>query len=97
MAVTREIAQRQMKGAIMTIKHNEAMSVPTEILADSIVTVAQGMRRLLNGALGENALILLVQDAAGGRNAISQEDVKKVLRSAARLDELYIRKPKAKR
>lgn len=80
-----------------TIKQNDDAPVPTEILADAIVTVSRGMQKIMNGTLGENALVLLVQDAAGGRGRISQEDVKLVLRNAARLEELYVRKPKAKR
>lgn len=79
------------------IKQNEEKPIATEILAEAIVTVAAGMRRMLNGPLGQNALVLLVQDACGGRGAISQEDVKKVLHGAARLEELYVRQPKKRR
>lgn len=41
-------------------------------------------------------LVLLIQDACGGRGKISQEDIKLVLRSTTRLEELYVRKPKGR-
>lgn len=81
----------------ITIGQKPDAPIATEILAKAIVDVAAGMKRILNGPLGENTIILLIQDAAGGRGAISQDDVKRVLRSAARLEELYVRKSKKSR
>lgn len=81
----------------VTIKQNEEQPVATEILAEAIVTVSRAMKKVLAGPLADNALILLIQDAAGGRNRISQDDVRLVLRNAARLEELFVRQPKKKR
>lgn len=84
------------KATDVVVKNDIADPVAQEILAQSIVVVSKGMKALLGGSLNERAIVLLIQDAAGGRGTISQEDIRKVLRAAAQLEETYI-KPKKKR
>lgn len=38
--------------------------VPTEVLAESIVAISDGVKRLRSGKLKESALLLLIQHAA---------------------------------
>lgn len=57
-------------------------NVPTEVLADSIVTVSQGMKKLMGTRLTDRALFLLIQDSLGGRGKISLEQIGLVLRAA---------------
>lgn len=85
------------KQADPTIKHDDDEPIAAEILAASIVAVSRGMKRLLEGPLMENAIVLLIQDGAGGRGRVSQEDIRTVLKTAARLEELYVRKTVGKK
>lgn len=65
---------------------------PTEIMADAIVTISAGVKKLRTGRLNDDALILLIQNACGGRGRISRQDIKLVLSSIEQLSALYIRK-----
>lgn len=38
--------------------------VPTEVLADAIIAISDGIKKLRSGRLKERALLLLIQDAA---------------------------------
>lgn len=85
------------KKSDITIVHKPDAPIATEILAKHIAEVSRGMKRIMNGPLGHNALVLLLQDACGGRGAIAQADINLVLKNLPRLEELYIRAPKKKR
>lgn len=74
--------------------------VPVEVLAESIVTISQGVTTLLSGPLKESALILLIQHAAPkvGKypaKQVSQADVRAVLEGIKSLEREYLkpRKP----
>ncbi len=85
------------KASRVVVKNNVDNPVAQEVLAEAIATVARGAKVLLGGSLNERAILLLIQDAAGGRGKISLEDVKLVLRSAAQLEALYVTPKKTKR
>ena len=72
--------------------------VPTEILADSIVAMAAGIRKLRSGRLTDSALFLLIQSAAPtvGRNykPLSLKEIKAVFAGIDALEASYIRKRK---
>jgi hypothetical protein len=46
------------------VKQDPESPVPTEVLADAIVAISEGVRRLRAGRLTDHALFLLVQHAA---------------------------------
>lgn len=62
--------------------------IPTKIIADSIVEISSGVKRLRNGKLNEKALLILVAHASG----MSQAVVKNVLNGLEDLQALYTRR-----
>jgi hypothetical protein len=66
--------------------------VPAEVLASSIVTIAEGVRKLRAAKLGDRALFLLIQDACPER--IGLDKIRMIFDAAGELDKRYIRKPK---
>lgn len=72
--------------------------MPVEVLAESISSIAQGVKKLLAGPLNERALVLLIQNACPqvGKyppHAITQKEVKAVLEGLQSLEKEYL-KPK---
>ena len=77
--------------------------VPTEVLAASIVAIAEGVRKLRNGRLADRALFLLVQDAApstGGRygsSKLSMKEIRAVFAGIDALEATFLKKLPAKK
>jgi len=75
--------------------------VPVEVLAQSIIAIAQGVRKLRAGPLNDNALVLLIEHAAprpsnGYRvNKVGKREIKAVLDGIDALEATYLRKRKA--
>ena len=72
--------------------------VPTEVLASSIVAIAEGVRKLRAGPLNDKALFLLIQHAAPnvgrhGYTPLSIKDIRATLDGIDALEETFIRKP----
>lgn len=70
-----------MKKVIVKQLSEKEKEVPTEVLADSIVAIAAGMKKLRSGRLSDRALFLLIQDASpnrGGKYAQSPIPVKTI-------------------
>jgi len=86
-----------MKTALKVIQ-NQENPMPVEVLAESISSIAQGVKKLLAGPLNERALILLIQNACPtvGKfppRAVTQKEVKSVLDGICSLEKEYL-KPK---
>lgn len=64
--------------------------VPTEILADAIVSMSEGIAKLRSGKLTDRALFLLIQNAAPTK--LSLENIKSVLNAIEDLRTCFIRK-----
>jgi hypothetical protein len=79
----------QTQSVKVTQKEN-APEVPTEIIAQSIVDMSRGVRKLVNSRLNERALIVLLKDACGGD--VSMQTIQKVLHKLQDLERLYIKK-----
>jgi len=56
-----------------------------KLLADAIVHVASGAKKLLGSGLTKDALVVLIQHKCGGPSAVSRGDIIKVLDAAADL------------
>lgn len=82
------------------VKQEVEKEVPVEILATSIVAIAQGVRKLRQGPLNDNALFLLIQHAApniGGKYKsapLSVKQIKAVFSGIDALEATYLRKRK---
>ena len=72
------------------IKQESEKEVPTEILAQSIVEISQGVRKLRAGRLNDKALRILLSHTSG----LSQKTVAQVLNALEDLEAHYIRKVK---
>lgn len=76
------------------VKQTPEKEVPVEVLAESIVAISQGIRKLRSGRLTDRALLLLIQDAAPSisHKPISQREIKAVLEGIDSLERMYIKK-----
>jgi hypothetical protein len=74
----------------ITVKQVEGAEVPTAVLAQSILDISRGMKMLVAGPLNERALLLLIQDAAGGKSHVSLQIIKSVLGAVGDLERLYV-------
>jgi hypothetical protein len=83
-----------MKKQDISIINQEDVS--TEVLADAIVSLSENVERLLKGPLNEKALVILIQDAMGGRAVISKDMISSVLHNTAALKDIYVVKGKRK-
>lgn len=83
----------------VTVKQNPEKEVPTEVLADSIVSIAAGLKKLRSGRLTDKALYLLIQHAAPnagrGGGAISQAQIKAVFEGIEALERTFLKKKAA--
>jgi hypothetical protein len=86
----------------VTIKQDEVKPVPTEILANAIVAMAEGVRKLRAGPLNDKALTLLIQHAApkpnGGytKTALTTKQIKAVFDGIDALESEYLKKKPAR-
>ena len=67
------------------IKQPVDKPVPTEIIAQSIVDISEGMKRIDNGSLNRRAILVLIKDASG----VSFSEIERVLKTMRELKALY--------
>ena len=72
------------------IKKTEGAEESVELLAQSIIQVAEGFQKINNGPLKQRGLIVLLQDIIGG-SRINKAQIKLVLESLPRLKAWYIK------
>ncbi len=63
--------------------------IPTEVLATEILAISAAFKKISAGRLKQDALILLIQDAAGGVSNVSRKTIKLVLDSVEQLGAIY--------
>jgi hypothetical protein len=86
-----------------TVKQVPEKEIPTEVLATSIVSISEGIKKLRAGRLTDRALWLLIQDAApsvGGKfgNAkLSMKEIRAVFEGIESLERVFIKKKPADR
>lgn len=73
------------------IKKNEDAPESVELLAQSIIQVAEGFQKVLATPLSERALIVLLHDGIGA-GKITKAQIKLVLEALPRLKAWYIKK-----
>jgi hypothetical protein len=79
---------RDMKTIKVTQKPEA--EVPTEVLAEAITKMADGIRKLRNGRLNDYALHILIQHAAPGN--LTRNTIRNVLEGIDSLERTYLRK-----
>ncbi len=60
-----------------------------EAAAQAIIDVSDAIHKLLDGKLKKSAIVLLIQEAAGGRSWVSKEQVEKILTAIENLDKTF--------
>lgn len=82
----------------IVVKQDPEAVVPTEILADAIVAIAAGVKKLRSGRLQDRTLYMLIADAAQpygkgySRKTVSQKDVRAVIEGIAALETTHLKK-----
>jgi hypothetical protein len=72
------------------VKQPAEKEIPTEVLAASIVTISDAMKKLRAGRLADRALWLLIQDACSMK--LGMREISAVLEAVAELERLYVKK-----
>lgn len=84
------------------ITQNPEKEVPVEVIADAIVGISAGIKKLRAGRLTDKALFLLVQNAApnvGGKynsSPISMREIRAVFEGIDQLEATYLKKKPSK-
>lgn len=84
--------------AKVTVKQTPEKEIPTEVLADSIVAISSGLKKLRAGRLTDRALYLLVQDAAPsvggkyGNSKLSMKEIRAVFEGVESLERAFLKK-----
>jgi hypothetical protein len=86
---------KSAKSKTITVKVNEENPEPLDILAKSIIDVAEAFRRIDSCRLTRKAIVLLIQDAIGSTR-ITRQAIIDVLDYGPRLDKIYT-KPSVKK
>lgn len=83
---------------MVKVKQNEEAPVAAEILADSIVAISEGIKKLRSGRLNDRALFLLIQSAAPSYHAngrtvnVTIADIKAVFAGIEDLERSFLKK-----
>ena len=62
-----------------------------ESAAQAIIDISKSIHALLNGKLNKRAIVLLIQEAAGGRSAYSKVQIEQILDCIAKLDKSFLK------
>lgn len=73
-----------------------AKQVPTEVIAEALVAISDGVAKLRRGSLNDKALTLLIQHACPSADRPSAKTINTVLNAVEELKREYLRKPAAK-
>lgn len=74
------------------VKLNEETPEPVELIASSIITIAEAFEKIQNSPLNRRGLVVLIKDETG----LSNRDINAVLDSLTELKTLYIKQPPKK-
>lgn len=78
---------KKAKTQTITVKANSENPEPLEVLAKSIIDVADAFKKINNSQLKRRTVIILLQDMTG----ISQTQIGKILDAAPLLKETYLK------
>jgi hypothetical protein len=75
----------------ITVKVNEENPEPLEVIAESVIQVADAFQRVKNSRLAQRAIILLIKDAIPPKYKVGVTEIQEVLNAAAKLKQHYIK------
>lgn len=82
MAESRQDARNKI-----TLRVNEENPEPVELIAQSIIDVADAFKKIDSGKLKRKTIVILIQDIT----KLPQRDIEAVLNAAAQLKERYLK------
>jgi hypothetical protein len=71
------------------IKIEDELEESTELIARSIIHIAESFEKIEKGALSQRAIILLIHDACGGK--VGKTQIELVLKNISKLRDYYIK------
>lgn len=74
-----------MKMSKQVVVKQPEKPIPTEVLADSIKAIAEGMRKMNASSLSRRGLLVLLKDYSG----VSMNEIDRVLDCLSQLDKRY--------
>lgn len=87
---------RKPNATTVRVTHTESTDVPIEVLAESIVSMSQGIKKLRAGKLNDRALYLLIQGAApypiANGKPLTIAQIKAVFAGIESLEATYLKK-----
>lgn len=66
--------------------------VPVEIIADSIVTISNALKKLRSGRLNDKALMLLIQQAMPQKHRVTVKQIRLIFDSIDALSATYLKR-----
>lgn len=84
----------------VTVKNDSETPVPTEVIAESIVAIAEGVKKLRSTRLNDTALFLLIQhssptiEVGNNRMKVGIREVRAVIEGIADLEKNFLRSAK---
>ena len=77
----------KQKQQSVIVKRDEKNPQSMELIADSIIEISKGFRRLSESRLKQRVIVLLIKDLTG----VSMGDIEKVLNAAQQLEKQFIK------
>jgi hypothetical protein len=82
---------------MVTVKQNEEAPIAVEIMAESIVAISQGIKKLRTTRLNDRALFLLIQNASPSvgnypPKKVTIGEIKAVLEGIESLEKTFLKK-----
>lgn len=74
----------------ITVKLDDLNPEPIELIAKSIIDVAEAFQKINNSKLKKRAIVLLLQDSIGSTN-ITRTQIELVLEHAPKLKDIYLK------
>ncbi len=75
----------------ITVKVNEENPEPLEVIAESVIQVADAFQRIKNAKLSQRAILLLIRDIIPPKYKVGIVEIQQVLEAAAKLKQHYIK------
>lgn len=77
-----------MKKPKIIVKQKEDEEIPHEVMAEAIIEISRGMRKLMNSRLRREAIVVLIKDKSG----VNKSVIEIVLNNLEQLEAMWIKR-----
>ena len=84
-----------MKKKIAVVEQKQEQPIEVKIIAESIVAISAGVKRLRKGMLNDHAIVLLIHDACSSNRSgkkPGKSEIRNILDAMESLTKIYLRK-----